>query len=106
MRDSGSMPKINWQNDKATLAKIKIQISLQEPIVICFPEDFNLTVDPLLNECDIKSHMILGCQPVVVFNALAESNDLPILKEIGLQAQESGQVVDIDQLERTLVIYD
>ena len=106
MRDSASMPKINWVNDKPTLAKIKIQINLQEPLVIYFPEDFNLSVDPQLNNCEIKSNMILGCQPEIVFDALAANNDLPVLKEIGLLAQEIGQIVDIDQIERKLVIYD
>jgi len=106
MRDYDNMPKIDWQDDKATLAKIKAQINLQEPIIIRVPDDFNLTINANTCGCETKSNMLLRCQPQALFSALAENNNQPILNDLGKLAHDRGQVVDVDQLKRTLVVYD
>ena len=106
MRDYDNMPKIDWQDDKATLARIKAQINLQEPVIIRFPDDFNLTVNALTCGCETKSDMLLRCQPQTLFSALAESNDLPMLNELGKLAHYRGQVVDINHVKQSLVVYD
>jgi len=106
MRDYGNMPKIDWHNDKATLAKIKAQINLQEPLIIRLSDDFKLVVDATDCGCESKSNMLLRCQSQAVFAALAKSNDLPVLNELGKLAQDRGQVVDIDPAKHSLVVYD
>jgi len=47
MRDYDNMPKIDWHDDKVTLARIKAQINLQEPVIIRLPDEFDLTVNAL-----------------------------------------------------------
>ncbi len=106
MRDYDNMPKIDWCDDKATVARIKAQINLQEPVIIRFPDDFKLTVDALACGCEKKSDMLLRCQSQALFSALAKSNDLPVLNELGKLAHDRGQVVDIDPAKQSLVVYD
>ena len=106
MRDYDNMPKIDWHDDKATLARIKAQINLQEPVIIRLPDEFNLTVDALACGCETKSGMLLRCQPQALFAALAESNALPVLNELGKLAHDRGQVVDVDPAKQSLVVYD
>jgi len=106
MRDYDNMPKIDWQNDKATLARIKAQINLQEPVIIRLPEDFKLTFDAAACACKNKAEMQLYCRPQPLFSTLAESNDLPALIELGNLAHARGQVVDVDLNRRFLIIYD
>ncbi len=106
MRDYDNMPKIDWHDDKATLARIKAQINLQEPVIIRFPDNFNLTVDTMACGCETKADMLLRCQPQTLFATLAERNDLPVLNELGKLAHDRGQVVDIDPAKQSLVVYD
>jgi len=106
MRDYGNMPKIDWQDDKSTLVKIKAQINLQEPVVIRFAEGFNLTFDEKACGCESKSEMLLNCQPQTLFTILAKNNNLPALLELGELAKEKGQVVDVDLTNKCLVVYD
>ena len=106
MRDYDNMPKIDWQDDRATLARIKAQINLQEPLIIRLPDDFNLMLDPVACACEKKSDMLLRCQPQSLFSALAKNNDLPVLNELGKLAHDRGQVVDVDLVKRSLVVYD
>jgi len=106
MRDYGNMPKIDWQDDKSTLVKIKAQINLQEPVIIRLPDGFNLTFDAAACSCESKSEMLMNCQPQALFAALAENNNLPTLTELGDLAYRRGQVVDVDVINHCLVVYD
>jgi hypothetical protein len=106
MRDYDNMPKIDWQNDKATLARIKAQISLQEPVIIYLPEDFKLSFDAAACGCECKAKMQFNCRPQALFSALAKDNDLPSLIELGDLAHVKGQVVDVDLNKQILIIYD
>jgi len=106
MRDYDSMPNIDWHNDRATVARIKAQINLQEPVIICFPEGFDLAIDAQACGCEVKADMLLRCQPQALFAALAKSNDLPVLNELGTLAYERGQIVDVDPVKRRVVVYD
>jgi len=106
MRDYDSMPNIDWQNERTTVAKIKAQINLQEPVIICFPDGFDFTLDAQACDCDAQADMLLRCQPQALFAALATSNDLPVLNELGTLAYERGQVVDVDAAKQRVVVYD
>ncbi len=106
MRDYDNMPKIDWQDDKPTQAKIKAQISLQEPIIIRLPDGFDLTVDAVACGCEAKADMLLRCRPQALFMVLAKNNDLPVLNELGDLAHDKGQVVDVDIVNQSLVVYD
>lgn len=106
MRDYANMPKIDWHEDKATLAKIKEQINLQEPIIIQMPVGFNFSVDASACGCEKKPDRLFGCQVQFAFAALAEANNLPALNELGKLAHDKGQVVDIVAEMNTLVVYD
>jgi len=106
MRDYDNMPKIDWQNDKPTLAKIKMQVSLQEPLIIHLPDGFDLSFDAVTCGCKNKSKMLLRCQPQTLLGVLAEANNLPGLVELGDLAHSKGQVIDVDLAQRYLIIYD
>ena len=106
MRDYDNMPKIAWQDDKATLARIKAQISLQEPLIIQLPDDFGLTFDAAACGCKNESEILLYCRPQSLLGALAKANDLPGLAELGDLAHAKGQVIDVDIARRYLIIYD
>ncbi len=106
MRDYDNMPKIDWQDDKSTLAKIKAQVSLQEPLIIHLPEGFELTFDASACGCKGGSETLLRCQPQALLGVLAEANDLPGLLELGDLAHSKGQVIDVDLARRHLIIYD
>lgn len=106
MRDYDNMPKIDWQNDKSTLAKIKVQVSLQEPVIIRLPDDFRLTFDAATCGCKSKAEMLLYCQPRALLGILAEDNNMPGLIKLGDLAHEKGQVIDVDIDRRYLIIYD
>jgi len=106
MRDYDNMPNIDWQNDKATLAKIKAQISLQEPLIIRLPDDFKLSFDATACGCESKTEIRLSCRPQPLFSTLAKDNNLPSLIELGDLAHDKGQVVDVDLNKKHLIIYD
>ena len=91
MRDYGNMPKIDWQDDKPTLVKIKAQINLQEPVIIRLPDGFNLTFDETACGCESKSAMLLNCQPQALFTILAKNNNLPTFIELGDLANERSE---------------
>jgi len=90
MRDYDSMPNIDWRNDKATLARIKEQISLQEPVIIILPKDFKLSFDSAACGCENKAEIQFSCTPQPLFSALAKDNDLPSLIELGDLAHDKG----------------
>ena len=106
MRDYGNMPKIDWQDDKPTQARIKAQLAHEEPVVLQLPEGFVMTFDAQACGCETSHDKLLDCQPEAVFAALAEANHIPALTGIGEQASEAGQVVDVDQAGRRLIIHD
>ncbi len=106
MRDYGNMPKIDWQDDKPTLVKVKAQLIRKEPVILVLPEGFNLAFDEEACGCTSKSNMLLRCQPQMVFAALAEANGMPVLAELGELAKEEGQIVDVDRSGCRLIIYD
>lgn len=106
MRDYGNMPKIDWQDNKPTLVKVKAQLMREEPVILQLPDGFRLDFDAQACGCDGESDMLLDCQPQAVFAALAESNDMPAMKEIGEQARETGQIVDVDKAGQRVILHD
>ncbi len=106
MRDYGNIPKIDWQDDKPTQVRIKAQLLHEEPLVLRFPAGFELDFDTQACGCEGGPDMPLDCQPQAVFAALAKTNNLPALVEIGEQAREAGQVVDVDRSGQRLIIHD
>ncbi len=106
MRDYGNMPKLDWQDDKPTLARVKAQLVREEPVILQLPDGFDLDFDARACDCEGESDMLLDCQPEAVFTALAESNNMPALTEIGEQAREAGQIVDVDRAGQRLILHD
>lgn len=106
MRDYGNMPKIDWQDDKPTLVKVKTQLMREEPVILQLPDGFNMDFDAQACGCEGESDMLHDCQPQGVFAALAESNNMPAMAEIGEQARESGQIVDVDKAGQRLILHD
>ncbi len=106
MRDYDNMPKINWADDKATLAKIKAQITHQEPLIIHLPVDFNLKIDGASCGCSAESSILTGCQADKIFSVLAELNNMSSMNEIGQLAHDKGQVVDVNLTNFDLIVYD
>ena len=106
MRDYGNMPKIDWQDDKPTLVRIKAQLAREEPVILQLPEGFDLIFDAQVCGCEEKRDMLLDCQPQAVFAALAEANNTAALTGVGEQAKEAGQIVDVDRTGQRLIIHD
>lgn len=106
MRDYGNMPKIDWRDDKPTLVRIKAQLMREEPVILQLPEGVDLEIDAGSCGCESESGKLLDCRPRDVFVALASRNALPAMAEIGEQAGDAGQVVDVDKAARRLIIHD
>ncbi len=106
MRDYSNMPKLNWQDDKPTLAKIKAQVMREEPLVLMMPEGFRLDVDASACGCTTDSTLLLECEPKAVMAALAGENNSPDLNEIGTAIDTARLVVDVDIEGRRLIIHD
>lgn len=106
MRDYKNIPKLNWQNDKSTLARIKAQVIREEPLILLMPDDFKLSIDAEDCGCRPDSGMLLECQPQAVMATLARDNDIPDLKEIGDTIKMAGLKVDVDNQGKRLIIHD
>ncbi|TCK17979.1 hypothetical protein DFR30_1238 [Thiogranum longum] len=106
MRDYGNMPKIDWQDDKPTLVKVKAQLMREEPVILQLPDGFRLDFDAQACGCEGEPDLLLDCQPQGVFAALAENNNMPAMAEIGEQARETGQIVDVDIAGQRLILHD
>jgi len=106
MRDYGNMPKIDWRDDKPTLVRIKAQLIREEPVIVLLPEAFEFGFDAGDCGCTRETDMLLGCQPHTLLSALAEVNAMPGLAELGELAKEEGQIIDVDQTGRRLIIHD
>ncbi len=106
MRDYSNMPKLNWQDDKPTLAKIKAQVMREEPLELMIPEDFRLDIDASACGCTTDSALLLECEPKTVMEALAWKNNTPHLNEIGQAIETARLVVDVDIEGRRLIIHD
>jgi len=105
MRDYDNMPKLEWQDDKATLARIKAQILREEPLILLMPKDFDAgTIDP--GVCEMEEGCLVDCEPRSTLATLAAANSMPALDEIADAAEEARQRVDVDAVACRLIIHD
>jgi len=106
MRDYSSMPKLKWNNDKATMAKIKTQIMREEPVILIMPEGFKYNVDAIACDCTERAELLIECKPDIAMSTLAEHNTMPMLREVGEAAKATGMRIDIDPEDSRLIIHD
>jgi len=106
MRDYSNMPKLQWHDDTATIAKIKTQLMREEPVILIMPAGFDFSLDAAACDCREESGLLTYCQANTALSSLAEQNDIPALQEIGDAADNAGLTVDIDAGEGRLVIHD
>lgn len=106
MRDYSNMPKLEWRDDKATLAKIKTQVMREEPVVLVMPAGFDFNLDATACGCREEFGIMTDCEAAKALSALAEGNDVPDLQEIGNAATTAGLTVDINPTSAYLVIHD
>ncbi len=106
MRDYSNMPKLEWHDDKATLAKIKTQVMREEPVILVMPAGFVFNLDATACDCRKESGLLTYCQAAKTMSILAEQNNIPDLQEIGSAADTAGLTVDIDAGENRLIIHD
>ncbi len=106
MRDYSNMPKIDWNDDKATLSRIKAQIMHEEPVILLIPENFNFDLDPDVCDYQEKSSLLIGCAPDTALSILAKQNAIPALNDIGSAAKMAGMVIDVDSSNHRLIIHD
>ncbi|HEB59249.1 MAG TPA: hypothetical protein ENJ01_08505 [Gammaproteobacteria bacterium] len=107
MRDYDNIPVLEW-HDGAGLVHAMAQVKLAEPVIIRFPEDFNLDIDA--NSCGCKAgnsavHHV-DCHAHNVLRILAELNALPSLAKLGEIAHEAGQLVDVEEGAHRIIIHD
>jgi len=106
MRDYNNMPKLEWRDDKATIAKIKTQLMREEPVILTMPAGFDFSLDAAACDCREESGLLTYCKANTALSSLAEQNNIPTLQEIGDTADNAGLTVDIDAGEGHLVIHD
>ena len=106
MRDYNNMPQLDWQDDKATLARIKAQVMREEPLILMMPDDFKLDIDAGGCGCKTDAGLLLECQPQAVMAALAATNGIADLNEIGDAIDTARLTLDVDIEGRRLIIHD
>lgn len=106
MRDYSNMPKLEWQDNKGTLARVKNQINHEEPVILLMPQNFNFEVETAACEYDEQSHIYYDCAPGNVLSNLAQLNADAILAEVGSVAENAGMILDVDAEHRQLIIHD
>ncbi|HKK04952.1 MAG TPA: hypothetical protein VKA50_03795 [Gammaproteobacteria bacterium] len=106
MRDYGNMPKLEWRDDKSTLAKIKAQVMREEPVILVMPAGFDFSLDATACDGHEESGLLIDCKANRALSMLAEHNDAPNLQGIGNAANSAGLLVDINPAEGYLVIHD
>jgi hypothetical protein len=105
MRDYGNIPKLNWQDDKPTLAKIKAQVMREEPLILLMPDDLKFSIDAESCGCKPDSDMLLECRPQTVMATLARDNDIPSLNKIGDAIDVASLTIDVDIKGKRLIIH-
>ena len=105
MRDYSNMPKLQWKDDAATMAKIKLQVKREEPVILVMPSGFDFSLDAAACKCREEHGMLTYCEANRTLSVLAEQNGAPVLKEIGPVVHDAGLTVDIDSTEGYLVIH-
>lgn len=106
MRDYSNMPKLEWHDDKGTLAKIKTQLMREEPVILVMPAGFDFNLDAPACDCHEASGVLTECQANKALSILAEQNNVPNLQEVGNAASTAGMTLDINPTEGYLVIHD
>ena len=90
------MPKLEWHDDNATLAKIKTQVMHGELIILVMPTSFDFSLDLAACDCREESGLLTYCQPTITLTILAKQNDVLALQDIANAADNAGLTVDID----------
>jgi hypothetical protein len=106
MRDYSNMPKLKWNDDKATLAKIKNQVMREEPVILVMPTGFDFSLDATACDCREESGSLTYCEANKALSILAKQNNYLNLQEVGNAANSAGLTVDINPTEGYLVIHD
>jgi len=106
MGDYSNMPKLEWSDDKPTIAKIKTQLMREEPVILIMPAGFDFSLDTATCDCREESGLLTYCQANTALSSLAKLNNATALQEIGDAADTAGLIVDIDVGEGRLIIHD
>lgn len=107
MRDYSNIPKMDWKENKGTLARIKNQISHEEPVILLMPPNYNFEFyAEEACQYDLKSDIFYDCTPNSVLSSLAQQNSDATLEQVGAIADEAGLILDVDSLHRQLIIHD
>ena len=107
MRDYENMPVLVWKDALAT-RKAMAQVHHAEPVIIQFPQDFNMGLDIDACACQPGRHAEhhIDCSAQAVLQQLANINNQPEFSELAQIAHEAAQVVDVDTRARRIVIHD
>ena len=107
MRDYSNMPKLEWKDHKGTLARVKNQISHEEPVILIMPAGFNFELNSTAAcQYDEGSDIYYDCAPSSVLTSLAQKNSDSTLQEVATVAEDAGLTVDVDAENRRLIIHD
>ena len=106
MRDYSNMPKLQWNDDKATVAKINTQLMREEPVIILMPAGLNFDLDSAACGCREESGILTDCRANTTLTGLAKQNGISALQEIGESAENAGLTVDVDPVQGRLIIHD
>lgn len=107
MRDYGNMPVLDWMDDMAP-NKAKAQILHQEPVILQMPGDFNTSLDAEQFGCKQQEEksILYDCSGGRILQQLAVQNHVPSLRTIADACIESGSQVDIDIVQKRIIVHD
>jgi hypothetical protein len=83
MRDYSNMPKLEWSDNKATIAKIKAQLMREEPAILIMPVGFDFNLGSPACNCREESGLLTYCKANMALSSLAKQNDIPALGDRG-----------------------
>lgn len=106
-RDYSNMPTLRLE-DKGSIAKAKVQILHQEPLILALPDhvDLNLSWDNYSCEFNEAHSIHYDCNGENLLTALANKTRIDDLNTLSDACKQSGLRVDADLEKHRLIFHD
>jgi hypothetical protein len=101
------MPTVRLE-DKGSIAKAKVQILHQEPLILALPDNIDLTVSWDNFSCEFNEEQSIhyDCNGARLLAALANRTHIQDLNTLSDACQRSGLRVDADLEKHRLIFHD
>lgn len=107
MRDYSNIPVLKW-SDPHSLPKAKNQVLHEEPVIIAMDDSFTVDINAGTCGCrqDKATGIYLDGKPAAVLVALSKTNQIEGLAELAEAARHGAQRIDVDPINKRLIIHD